>query len=136
MVNIYVNFAYHENLVNMLGGHGIGINIHGCQPNPRNGHVWTKISSLMISEIVPFFSFFSLKEKEQQHQMLDMLLVQLPDAWLGFLFSKIKWSKIGNLFSSGLPLEFLASYPLFSWFGILQDQCPHGSKMNVGMMIA
>ena len=33
MVNIYVNFAYHENLVNMLGGHGIGINIHGCNPN-------------------------------------------------------------------------------------------------------
>ena len=23
----------HENLVKILGGHGIGINIHGCQPN-------------------------------------------------------------------------------------------------------
>ena len=23
----------HDNLVNILGGHGIGINIHGCQPN-------------------------------------------------------------------------------------------------------
>ena len=23
----------HENLVNILGGHGIGINIHGCQPS-------------------------------------------------------------------------------------------------------
>ena len=23
----------HDNLVNILGGHEIGINIHGCQPN-------------------------------------------------------------------------------------------------------
>ena len=28
-----------------IGGHGIGINIHGCQPNPRNDHLYTKISS-------------------------------------------------------------------------------------------
>ena len=29
----------HENLLKILGGHGIGINIHECQPNPRNGHL-------------------------------------------------------------------------------------------------
>ena len=34
----------HENLVNILGGHGIGINIHGFQPYPRNGHLCTKSS--------------------------------------------------------------------------------------------
>ena len=32
----------HENLVNILGGHGIEINIDKCQPNPRNGHLCTK----------------------------------------------------------------------------------------------
>ena len=33
----------------MLGGLGIGINIHVCEPNPRNGHLCTKISSRMIA---------------------------------------------------------------------------------------
>ena len=36
----------HENMINILGGHGIGINIHGFQPNPRNDHACTKIKSL------------------------------------------------------------------------------------------
>ena len=39
----------HEILVNILGGHGIGINIHCCQPisnRPRNEHLCTKISFL------------------------------------------------------------------------------------------
>ena len=31
-------------LIFYLGGHGIVINIHGCQPNPRNGHLCTKIA--------------------------------------------------------------------------------------------
>ena len=41
MLNNYVNFAFrkklldlaHAKLANILGGHGIGMNIHGCQPN-------------------------------------------------------------------------------------------------------
>ena len=37
-----------EHLVNILGGHGIGINIHGGHPNPRNGHLYTKIDFLLI----------------------------------------------------------------------------------------
>ena len=37
----------HENLVNILGGHGIGINIHGFQPYPRNGHLCTKSSQIL-----------------------------------------------------------------------------------------
>ena len=37
----------HENLVNILGGHGIGNNIHGCHHKPRN--LCTKISSLLIA---------------------------------------------------------------------------------------
>ena len=78
------------------------------------------------------FLLCRLRERGQQHQMLDMLLEQLPDAWLEFLFSKTKSLKIGNLFSSGLLLEFLASYPLFSWFGILQETL--GSILNVGLM--
>ena len=36
-----LDFA-HEKLVNILGGHGIWINIHGCQPYPRHGHLSTK----------------------------------------------------------------------------------------------
>ena len=45
MLNISVNIGFcimkklldlaHEKLVNILGGHGVGINIHGCQPNPE-----------------------------------------------------------------------------------------------------
>ena len=59
MFNNCVNFGFsimkkildlaYENLVIILGGHGIGIIIHGCQPNPRNGHLCTKISSLLIA---------------------------------------------------------------------------------------
>ena len=51
MLNNWVNFQFsimkklldlaHVNLVNILGGHGIGINIHRCQPNPKNGHLCT-----------------------------------------------------------------------------------------------
>ena len=37
----------HENWVNLVGGHGIVINIHGWHPNPRNGHLCTKISSFL-----------------------------------------------------------------------------------------
>ena len=43
MLTNYVNFAFcimkklqdfaHEKLVNILGGHRVGINIHACQPN-------------------------------------------------------------------------------------------------------
>ena len=43
---------HYENLldlVNILGGHGIGINSHGCQPNPRNDHLCTQISSKTIA---------------------------------------------------------------------------------------
>ena len=29
----------HESLVNIPDSQGIWINIHGCQPNPRNGHL-------------------------------------------------------------------------------------------------
>ena len=29
--------------------HGFGINIHGCHPNPRNGHLYTKIGSLLMA---------------------------------------------------------------------------------------
>ena len=44
----------HENLVNILGGHGIGNNIHGCHHKPRN--LCTKISSLLIAIVshLPF----------------------------------------------------------------------------------
>ena len=35
----------HENLDNILDGHGIENNIHECQPNTRKGHLCTKISS-------------------------------------------------------------------------------------------
>ena len=59
MLNNYVKFGFsnikkildltNEYLVNILGEHEIGINIHGCQPNPRNGHLCTKIGSLPIA---------------------------------------------------------------------------------------
>ena len=42
------DLAY-ENLVDIKGGHGIGMNIHGSQPKPRNGHLCTKISSWVIA---------------------------------------------------------------------------------------
>ena len=32
-------FSLMKKLVHILGGHGIGINIHGCQSNPRNDHL-------------------------------------------------------------------------------------------------
>ena len=38
-----------ENLLDTLGGHGIGINIHGCQHNPRNDHLLSKTSSKTIA---------------------------------------------------------------------------------------
>jgi hypothetical protein len=38
----------HEKLVKILGGHEVGINTHGCQPNPRNGLLCTQISKTVI----------------------------------------------------------------------------------------
>ena len=59
MLNSIVNFLFyimkkildlaHDNLLDILGGHGIGINIHGC---PRNGHLCTKISSKTIAMVM------------------------------------------------------------------------------------
>ena len=54
MLNNYVSFGFSimkldfalENLLNILGGYGFGINIHEFQPNLRNGHLCTKITSL------------------------------------------------------------------------------------------
>ena len=57
MLNKYANFGFftmkklllaldHENLVNITR---IGINIHECQSNPRNGHLCTKVSSFLIA---------------------------------------------------------------------------------------
>ena len=80
------------------------------------------------------FSIFRSKVLEQQPQMLDMLLEQLLDVWLEFLFWKIKLLKIGNLFSNGLLLEYLDYCLLHSWFGTLQDQI--GLILNVGMIHA
>ena len=51
----------HENQVNILDGYGIGINIHGYQPNPRNGHLCTKISSLLIAIVSHCMTRISLK---------------------------------------------------------------------------
>ena len=49
MLYISVNFDFcimkklwdlaHEKLVNIIGGHCVGINIHGCQPYPVNCHL-------------------------------------------------------------------------------------------------
>ena len=30
----------HEKLVDIQSGHGIGINIHGCHPNPIEGAIY------------------------------------------------------------------------------------------------
>ena len=44
----------HDNLVNILGGHGIGINIHAFifYSKPRSSHLCTKISSKNLSKMV------------------------------------------------------------------------------------
>ena len=54
MFYISVNFDFcimkklwdlaHEKLVNILGGHHVWTNIHGCQPCPGNCHLCTEIS--------------------------------------------------------------------------------------------
>ena len=54
MLYIFVNSEFcimkklwdlaHERWVNIVGGIGVGINIHGCQPYPGNGHLCTEIS--------------------------------------------------------------------------------------------
>jgi hypothetical protein len=72
MLNNFVNFRYsiikkllylaHGKLVNILGGHGIGINIHGGQPNPRNNHLCTKTGQKLklLLGTVPVLFFNSL----------------------------------------------------------------------------
>ena len=44
----YYVYLAHENLLDILW-HGIVINIQGCQHNPRNGHLRTKISTKTIA---------------------------------------------------------------------------------------
>ena len=71
-LNNFVSFGFsimkklidlvHEKLVNTLGGHGIGINIHGGQPNPRNSHLCTKTDQKLklLLGTVPVLFFNSL----------------------------------------------------------------------------
>ena len=50
MLSNFVNFGFSimkklldlVHLFKILGGQGIGINIHECKPNPRNVHLCTK----------------------------------------------------------------------------------------------
>ena len=54
-----------------VGGHGIGINIHGFQPNLRNGHSCTKIKSGTVNVKWKILVFgFSFKQKGNYDKFL------------------------------------------------------------------
>ena len=51
----------HEKLVNILGGHRVGINIHACQPNLEMAiYVLKSVNGVNISiQVLKFYDFYN-----------------------------------------------------------------------------